>query len=91
MLTNLTISVPFQVKFDGFLSIPDMLLLPQISLLLSTIHRNNVKHRAFEVICTIFRQLYTALHDPANGYQNPSLLISRTPDQVQELLIGNCS
>lgn len=82
-------SFNWQVKLDGFLALPDMLLLPQISLLLSTIHRNNVKHRAFEVICTIFKQLHAAVHDPANGYQSPNGLISRTPEQVQELLLGD--
>ncbi|KAK3932086.1 Conserved oligomeric Golgi complex subunit 6 [Frankliniella fusca] len=79
----------FLVKLDGFLSLPDILLMPQISLLLSTNHRNNVKQRAFEVICTIFKQLYAAVNDPGNGYQNPSALISRTPEQVHELLLGN--
>lgn len=81
----------FLVKLDGFLALPDILLLPQISLLLSTIHRNNVKQRAFEVICTVYKQLFAAVHDPVNGYQNPSSLISRTPEQVQELLLGNGS
>lgn len=79
----------FLTKFEGFLALPDMLLLPQISLLLSTGHRNNVKHRAFEVICTIYRQLYLAVHDPANGYQNPHLMVSRSPEQVQELLLSS--
>ncbi|KAJ1525454.1 hypothetical protein ONE63_010265 [Megalurothrips usitatus] len=79
----------FLVKLDGFLALPDMLLLPQISLLLSTVHRNNVKQRAFEVICTVFKQLYAAVYDPSNGYENPSALISCTPEQVQELLLGN--
>lgn len=71
------------------MALPDMLLLPQISLLLSTIHRNNVKQRSFEVICSIYKQLYQCVHDPLNGYQNPGALITHTPEQVQQLLLSN--
>lgn len=67
---------------------PDMLLLPQIGLLLSSLHRSAVQHRAFEVIAAIYRQLYEAVHDAENLYQNPGILMPRTPDQVLKLLIG---
>jgi hypothetical protein len=67
---------------------PDMLLLPQICLLLSSTHRSTVQHRAFEVIAAIYKQLYEAVHDPENLYQNPGVLMPRTPDQVLKLLNG---
>ncbi|PSN44948.1 hypothetical protein C0J52_16472 [Blattella germanica] len=77
-----------QGKLDGFLVMPDMLLLPQIGLLLSSVHRSTVQRRAFEVIAAVYRQLYEAVHDPENLYKNPDVLMPRTPDQVSKLLIG---
>jgi hypothetical protein len=65
---------------------PDMLLLPQIGLLISSVHRSTVQRRAFEMIVAIYRQLYGAVHDPENLYQNPGILMPRTPDQVLKLL-----
>lgn len=76
----------FQSKLDAFLVMPDMLLLPQIGLLLSSVHRSTVQRRAFEMIVAIYRQLYGAVHDPENLYQNPGILMPRTPDQVLKLL-----
>jgi hypothetical protein len=67
---------------------PDMLLLPQIFLLLSGTHRSTVQHRAFEVIAAIYKQLHEAVHDPENLYQNPGVLMPRNPDQVLKLLTG---
>lgn len=78
----------FLSKLDAFLVMPDMLLLPQIGLLLSSLHRSTVQHRAFEVIAAIYRQLYEAVHDAENLYQNPGILMPRTPDQVLKLLTG---
>ncbi|KAJ4429443.1 hypothetical protein ANN_21612 [Periplaneta americana] len=77
----------FLSKLDGFLVMPDMLVLPQINLLLSSTHRSTVQRRAFEVIGAIYKQLYEAVHDPENLYQNPASLMPRTPDQVLKLLI----
>jgi hypothetical protein len=71
---------------DAFLVMPDMLLLPQISLLLSSVHRSTVQQRAFEIIAAIYKQLYEAVHDPENLYQNPEMLMPRTPDQVLKLI-----
>ncbi|XP_021917811.1 conserved oligomeric Golgi complex subunit 6 isoform X2 [Zootermopsis nevadensis] len=78
----------FLSKLDAFLVMQDVLLLPQICLLLSGTHRSIVQHRAFEVIAAIYRQLYEAVHDPENLYQNPGVLMPRSPDQVLKLLIG---
>lgn len=37
---------------------PDILLLPQVSLLQSATHRTTVQQRSFEVITAIYKQLY---------------------------------
>lgn len=78
----------FLGKLDTFLVMTDMLLLPQIGLLLSSVHRSTVQRRAFDVIAAIYKQLYEAVHDPENLYQNPDTLMPRTPDQVLKLLVG---
>ncbi|KAG8224118.1 hypothetical protein J437_LFUL001812 [Ladona fulva] len=77
----------FLNKLDSFLAVPDMLLLHQIRLLLSSSHRRTVQHRSYEVIGAIYRQLYKAVFNPVNQYQNPSTLMPRTPEQVIELLM----
>ncbi|XP_059482934.1 conserved oligomeric Golgi complex subunit 6 [Neocloeon triangulifer] len=76
----------FLSKLDSFLSMPDILLLPQIRLLQSSTFRKVVQKRSCEVIAAIYKQLYQAVHDPANLYQNPSILMPRKPEQVLELL-----
>lgn len=65
---------------------PDVLLLPQISLLQSSTFRTNTQRRAFEVICAIYKQLYDACHEPKNLYQNPSSLFSHTPEELLKML-----
>lgn len=67
---------------------PDVLLLPQISLLQSNNHRLVTQRRSFEVIGAIYRQLYDACHDPKNLYQNASSLFSRTPEELLNTLIS---
>ncbi|KAF4531926.1 hypothetical protein B566_EDAN000955 [Ephemera danica] len=76
----------FLTKLDSFLTMPEVLLLPQIRMLQSASHRRTVQRRSYEVIAAIYRQLYEAVHDPSNMYQSPSLLMPRKPDQVLELL-----
>lgn len=67
---------------------PDVLLLPQISLLQSNNHRTITQKRSFEVIGAIYKQLYDACHDPKNLYQSPTKLFSRTPEELLETLIS---
>ncbi|XP_065353864.1 conserved oligomeric Golgi complex subunit 6 [Cloeon dipterum] len=76
----------FLSKLDSFLSMPDILLLPQIRQLQSSNYRKVVQKRSSEVIATIYKQLYEAVHNPANLYQNPTILMPRKPEQVLELL-----
>lgn len=67
---------------------PDVLLLPQISLLQSNNHRTITQKRSFEVIGAIYKQLYDSCHNPKNLYQNPSSLFSRTPEELLQALIS---
>nr|CAD7429195.1 unnamed protein product [Timema monikensis] len=78
----------FLSKLDSFLVMPDMLMLQQIGFLLSGTHRSIVQRRSFEVIAAIYKQLYEAVHNPENRYQNPELLMPRTPEDVREGEIG---
>lgn len=73
---------------EAFLVMPDVLLLPQISLLQSSNHRSITKKRSFEIIGAIYKQLYEACHDPKNLYQNPNSLFSRIPEDLLRTLIS---
>ncbi|XP_051162714.1 conserved oligomeric Golgi complex subunit 6 [Leptopilina boulardi] len=79
----------FTNKLEAFIVMPDVLLLPQISLLQSTTHRTVAQKRSFEVISAIYKQLYEACHDPKNLYQNSDSLFSRTPEELLKTLISN--
>ncbi|XP_011863125.1 PREDICTED: conserved oligomeric Golgi complex subunit 6 isoform X1 [Vollenhovia emeryi] len=78
----------FTNKLEAFLVMPDVLLLPQISLLQSNNHRAITQRRSFEVIGAIYKQLHDACHDPKNLYQNPSGLFSRTPEDLLQTLVS---
>ena len=68
---------------------PEVLLLPQISLIQSSAHRITVQKRSFEVMGAIYRQLYEACHEPKNLYQNPNSLFNHAPDELLNLLISH--
>lgn len=76
----------FMSKMEAFLEMPDILLLPQIQLLLSSNHRATVQKRAFNVIVTIYKQIYERVHDTANGFEHPETIFSKTPEQVSNIL-----
>lgn len=78
----------FMDKFEAFLEMPDILLLPQVNLLQSSMHRATVQKRSFSVIVAIYQQLYDRVHDPANGYQESEKIFVRTPAEVTEFLSG---
>lgn len=63
-----------------------MLILPQVNLLQSNTHSSTVRKRAFNVIVAIYKQLYERIH--SGDYENPEHLLSKTPDQVQDILGG---
>ena len=76
----------FLAKFDSFLIAPDVFLLPQARLLLSSAHRKNVVRRSLEVVAASYGQIYQAVSDPKSGYENPAALMPKTPEQVSLLL-----
>jgi conserved oligomeric Golgi complex subunit 6 len=63
-----------------------MLILPQVNLLQSTNHSTTVQKRAFNVIIAIYKQLYERIH--SGDYQNPNQLLSKTPAEVEQTLVG---
>ncbi|XP_011556330.3 conserved oligomeric Golgi complex subunit 6 [Plutella xylostella] len=77
----------FLNKFDMFLVSPDLYTLQQLNLLLSHKHQSFITKRSFEVILAIYEQLYTAVQNSANGYNEPQLIVRRTPEEVKNLLI----
>ena len=76
----------FLQKFDSFLVAPDVYLLPQARLLISSTHRKNITKRSLEVVAASYSQLYHAVIDPKNQYENPASLVPKTPEQVSLLL-----
>ncbi|CAG4998735.1 unnamed protein product [Parnassius apollo] len=78
----------FLNKFDMFLVTPDAYILPQLNLLISHNHKTVVKKRAFEVIFAIYEQLYEAINDLNNGYDNPQEVVRRTPEEVKKFLVN---
>uniref|UniRef100_A0A182LWZ2 Conserved oligomeric Golgi complex subunit 6 n=1 Tax=Anopheles culicifacies TaxID=139723 RepID=A0A182LWZ2_9DIPT len=78
----------FVAKLEQFLQTPEILLVPQVNLLISSGHRGTVQKRSFNVIIAIYRQIYERINDPQNGYANPETILSKTPEQVAELLCG---
>lgn len=66
---------------------PEAVLLPQINLLSSSKHKKIVQKRAFEVLLAIYKQLYENVHNPANLYENPNNIISRTPEELTQMLL----
>lgn len=75
-----------QVKLDALLAAPDALQLAQWRLLISGAHKKAVQRRALDAVLSIYSQLYQAVHNPKNGYDHPSAIMPRTPDQVRSLL-----
>lgn len=72
----------FQTRLDNLGSSPDSLLLPQITLLLSSQHKKAVQRRSFDVLLAIYKQLYEAVHNPVNLYENPQNILYKTPDEL---------
>ncbi|XP_032790480.1 conserved oligomeric Golgi complex subunit 6 [Daphnia magna] len=76
----------FLVKLDALLGAPDALQLAQWKLLISGSHRKTIQRRALDTVLSIYEQLFDAVHNPANCYENPSSIMPRTPQQVRNLL-----
>ena len=76
----------FLNKFDQFLVASDDYLLPQIRLLTSSSHKKAISKRSLQLVTATYKQLYEAVHDAKNQYNNPDQLMNKTPDQVDLLL-----
>ena len=76
----------FLNKFDSFLIAPEDYLLVQIKLLTSSAHRKSISKRSLQLVSATYKQLYEAVVDPKNAYNNPELIVNKTPDQVDLLL-----
>ena len=76
----------FLNKFDAFLVAPDDYLLPQIRLLTSSSHKKAIGKRSLQLVIATYKQLYEAVHDAQNQYNNPDVLMNKTPEQVDLLL-----
>lgn len=76
----------FMNRFDSFIAMPDVFLLPQITLLVSSANKITIRKRSFEVIIAIYKNLYSSIHNPNNKYENPNTIVRRTPEEVSELL-----
>ena len=77
----------FMAKFDGFLVAPEVYLLGQMRLLVSSNHRKSVAKRSLEVVSASYKQLYEAILNPDNEYVNPtSTIVPKTPQQIDLLL-----
>lgn len=74
------------MKLDALLGAPDALQLVQWKLLISGSHRKTIQRRALDTVLSIYEQLYDAVHNPANNYENPSSIMPRKPQQVKDLL-----
>jgi conserved oligomeric Golgi complex subunit 6 len=68
---------------------PDILLLPQVNLLLSSTHRATVQKRSYNVIVAIYKQLYEKVHSEGSSFKTiADQIFSKKPEQVAELLCG---
>ncbi|XP_017780068.1 PREDICTED: conserved oligomeric Golgi complex subunit 6 [Nicrophorus vespilloides] len=76
----------FLIKMDTLATKPESMLLPQINLLSSSQHKKSVQKRAFDVLIAIYKQLYEAVYNPANLYENPETIFNKSPDELLTLM-----
>lgn len=76
----------FMIRFNAAVSKPDSLLIPQINLLASSQHKKAVQKRSFLVLLAIYKQLYDAVHNPGNLYDNPESILSITPEKLSTMI-----
>ncbi|XP_026461310.1 LOW QUALITY PROTEIN: conserved oligomeric Golgi complex subunit 6-like [Ctenocephalides felis] len=77
----------FANKLDNLIEMPEVLLLPQVGLLISNAHRKTIQQRSFDVIIAIYTKLYESVNLPENEYRNPKNLM-KSPEIVKQLLLG---
>lgn len=67
---------------------PEVLLLPQVGLLISNAHRKTIQQRSFDVIIAIYTKLYESVNLPENEYREPQKILMKSPEIVKQLLLG---
>jgi len=78
-----------QSKLEGMLVMPNTVAVPQIGCLKNPIHLSKVRRQSNEVISGVYKQLYEHVHNPINEYDNPSALMTRTPELVYQILVND--
>lgn len=61
--------------------------LPLGQLLASAGHRRILRATTLAALCDVYAQLHAAVHDPANGYPDPSLLLPVPPEEIRAKLL----
>uniref|UniRef100_A0A4W4GVH2 Conserved oligomeric Golgi complex subunit 6 n=1 Tax=Electrophorus electricus TaxID=8005 RepID=A0A4W4GVH2_ELEEL len=74
------------VQFDGYLASPDSFIMTQLNFLLSAAIREQIFRQSTELVCRAYGEVYRAVTDATNGYQQPETVLHRSPQQVQSLL-----
>ena len=64
----------------------DSLISPQCDKLLDTTIRTNARAQLVSILCSVYSSLYEAIHDPKNGYGDPTTLIHYKPEQMKTML-----
>lgn len=78
-----------QSKLESMLVMPNSIAVPQIGYLRNPLHLSKIRRRSNEVISSVYKQLYEHVHNPSNEYDDPSILMSRTPDLVYQILVND--
>ena len=73
-------------KFYFFLIAHEDYWLVQTKLLTSSAHQKSISKRSLQLVSATYKQLYEAVVDPKNAYNNPESIVNKTPDQVDLLL-----
>ncbi|XP_077340322.1 conserved oligomeric Golgi complex subunit 6 [Lithobates pipiens] len=74
------------VQFDRYLAAPDNLQMPQLNFFLSATVKEQIIKQSTELVCRAYGEIYEAVMNPANSYKEPTSILQRSPQQVQNLL-----
>jgi len=78
-----------QSKLESMLVMPNTMAVPQIGYLRNPVHLSKVRRQSNKVISSVYKQLYEHVHNPCNEYDNPSALMTRTPELVYQILVND--
>lgn len=74
-------------KLLDFVVAPESFTIPQAMLLLSSVHRQQLRKRVLEVLCGVYEIVYKAVQDIKNGYAEPASLLPLSPAEVRDRLL----